>query len=253
MLGSNLSRPEFTTTIVDYQPPAKFQVAPSQFHRQFEKRQVRIFMIPPIFLTSSHRSSPTEPPEIVSPVPRRHLLHAPESLPWLKAGAFSDADLRIRCISPASVASSTTSVFPSTPSKRFSFGVQERHARATAIRRSHSEDASAVRRWVRWMHKQNMKAWVVPCAIATSTCVKWCIGLGGYSGEYLIHIPHIECHLMCSGYATPPMFGDYEAQRHWMELTIHLPVQQWYRYDLQYWGLDYPPLTAYASWICGKM
>lgn len=55
------------------------------------------------------------------------------------------------------------------------------------------------------------------------------------------------------GYASPPMFGDYEAQRHWMELTIHLPVQQWYRYDLQYWGLDYPPLTAYASWICGKM
>lgn len=55
------------------------------------------------------------------------------------------------------------------------------------------------------------------------------------------------------GYGTPPMFGDYEAQRHWMELTVHLPVQQWYRYDLQYWGLDYPPLTAYVSWMCGKM
>ena len=23
--------------------------------------------------------------------------------------------------------------------------------------------------------------------------------------------------------------------------------------DLQYWGLDYPPLTAYASWVIGKM
>lgn len=55
------------------------------------------------------------------------------------------------------------------------------------------------------------------------------------------------------GYGSPPMFGDYEAQRHWMELTIHLPVQEWYRYDLQYWGLDYPPLTAYISWMCGKM
>ncbi|CAB4043472.1 Dolichyl pyrophosphate Man9 c2 alpha-1,3-glucosyltransferase, partial [Paramuricea clavata] len=21
--------------------------------------------------------------------------------------------------------------------------------------------------------------------------------------------------------------------------------------DLQYWGLDYPPLTAYHSWLCG--
>jgi alpha-1,3-glucosyltransferase len=49
------------------------------------------------------------------------------------------------------------------------------------------------------------------------------------------------------------MFGDYEAQRHWMELTNHLPLRQWYRYDLQYWGLDYPPLTAYHSWLCGKM
>lgn len=26
-----------------------------------------------------------------------------------------------------------------------------------------------------------------------------------------------------------------------------------YFYDLPYWGLDYPPLTAYHSWICGKM
>lgn len=49
------------------------------------------------------------------------------------------------------------------------------------------------------------------------------------------------------------MFGDYEAQRHWMELTIHLHTSQWYTYDLEYWGLDYPPLTAYVSWICGKM
>jgi hypothetical protein len=49
------------------------------------------------------------------------------------------------------------------------------------------------------------------------------------------------------------MFGDYEAQRHWMELTIHLPPREWYRYDLPYWGLDYPPLTAYVSWLCGFM
>ncbi|XP_041474928.1 dolichyl pyrophosphate Man9GlcNAc2 alpha-1,3-glucosyltransferase-like isoform X2 [Lytechinus variegatus] len=51
------------------------------------------------------------------------------------------------------------------------------------------------------------------------------------------------------------MFGDYEAQRHWMEITYHLPVKEWYHNtsdnDLQYWGLDYPPLTAYHSWLCG--
>mmetsp|Transcript_28998 Transcript_28998/g.44588 ORF Transcript_28998/g.44588 Transcript_28998/m.44588 type:complete len:204 (+) Transcript_28998:84-695(+) len=45
--------------------------------------------------------------------------------------------------------------------------------------------------------------------------------------------------------------GDYEAQRHWMELTLHLPMGDWYWYDLEYWGLDYPPLTAYISYLCG--
>lgn len=49
------------------------------------------------------------------------------------------------------------------------------------------------------------------------------------------------------------MHGDFEAQRHWMEITAHLPISQWYFYNLQWWGLDYPPLTAYHSWILGKM
>jgi len=42
-----------------------------------------------------------------------------------------------------------------------------------------------------------------------------------------------------------------------MELTINLPARDWYRNttdnDLLYWGLDYPPLTAYHSWLCGKI
>ncbi|XP_046386596.1 dolichyl pyrophosphate Man9GlcNAc2 alpha-1,3-glucosyltransferase [Ischnura elegans] len=58
-----------------------------------------------------------------------------------------------------------------------------------------------------------------------------------------------------SGKGKPPMFGDYEAQRHWMEITYHLPVKEWYQNstnnDLLYWGLDYPPLSAYHSLICG--
>uniref|UniRef100_A0ABI7Y830 Alpha-1,3-glucosyltransferase n=1 Tax=Felis catus TaxID=9685 RepID=A0ABI7Y830_FELCA len=52
----------------------------------------------------------------------------------------------------------------------------------------------------------------------------------------------------------PPMFGDYEAQRHWQEITFNLPIKQWYfnssDNNLQYWGLDYPPLTAYHSLLC---
>lgn len=45
--------------------------------------------------------------------------------------------------------------------------------------------------------------------------------------------------------------GDFEAQRHWMELTMHVPIGDWYWYELEYWGLDYPPLTAYVSYLCG--
>ncbi|KFM67248.1 Dolichyl pyrophosphate Man9GlcNAc2 alpha-1,3-glucosyltransferase, partial [Stegodyphus mimosarum] len=60
-----------------------------------------------------------------------------------------------------------------------------------------------------------------------------------------------------SGAGKPLMYGDYEAQRHWMEITVNLPVNEWYKNstknDLLYWGLDYPPLTAYHSMICGYL
>ncbi|KAH9523513.1 hypothetical protein Btru_040195 [Bulinus truncatus] len=60
-----------------------------------------------------------------------------------------------------------------------------------------------------------------------------------------------------SGHGKPPMFGDFEAQRHWMEITVNLPAEDWYKEtsdnDLQYWGLDYPPLTAYHMMINGKI
>lgn len=38
-----------------------------------------------------------------------------------------------------------------------------------------------------------------------------------------------------------------------MELTTNLPISQWYFHDLEWWGLDYPPLTAYHSWLLGKV
>lgn len=60
-----------------------------------------------------------------------------------------------------------------------------------------------------------------------------------------------------SGKGLPPMYGDLEAQRHWMEVTVNLPLGEWYQHtagnDLLYWGLDYPPLTAYVSYIFGKI
>jgi alpha-1,3-glucosyltransferase len=38
-----------------------------------------------------------------------------------------------------------------------------------------------------------------------------------------------------------------------MEITTQLPISQWYFHDLSWWGLDYPPLTAYHSWMLGKI
>ncbi|PIO71329.1 ALG6, ALG8 glycosyltransferase family protein, partial [Teladorsagia circumcincta] len=61
--------------------------------------------------------------------------------------------------------------------------------------------------------------------------------------------------LLSPGQSNSPMYGDFEAQRHWMEVTLHLPANQWYvnstDNDLLYWGLDYPPLTAYHSYFMG--
>lgn len=71
-----------------------------------------------------------------------------------------------------------------------------------------------------------------------SLFIKSTIGLYGYSGE-----------------GDSPKFGDYEAQRHWMELTYNLPIKTWYTDSLEnpkeYWPLDYPPLSGYYSYIWG--
>ena len=100
-----------------------------------------------------------------------------------------------------------------------------------------------------------MREGVLPCSIGAALWIKWCVGLGGYSGvskgELVICL--VRADVYHEGAGTSPMYGDYEAQRHWMEITNHLPILQWYTYDLQYWGLDYPPLTAYHSWLCGLM
>lgn len=72
--------------------------------------------------------------------------------------------------------------------------------------------------------------------VMTAVVLRAAVGLGGFLG-----------------YDTPPMYGDFEAQRHWMEITIHLPINKWYFYDLQYWGLDYPPLTAFHLYIIGQI
>lgn len=86
-----------------------------------------------------------------------------------------------------------------------------------------------------WPAKGTVSQWVtIPLILMVVGLFRWTVSLWNYSG-----------------YQSPPMHGDFEAQRHWMEITKHLPVSDWYFYDLQWWGLDYPPLTAYHSWVLG--
>ncbi|KAE8145322.1 ALG6, ALG8 glycosyltransferase family-domain-containing protein [Aspergillus avenaceus] len=88
-----------------------------------------------------------------------------------------------------------------------------------------------------WAARAGVSQWLIlPLVLMAVGLFRWAVSLWGYSG-----------------FQVPPMHGDFEAQRHWMEITTHLPMSKWYTYDLQYWGLDYPPLTAYHSWILGKI
>ena len=56
-----------------------------------------------------------------------------------------------------------------------------------------------------------------------------------------------------SGENAPPMFGDFECHRNWMETTYHYPVIEWYtngaHMNMTYWPMDYPPLCAYTHWF----
>ncbi|KAG6831930.1 hypothetical protein H0H92_006531 [Tricholoma furcatifolium] len=191
--------------------------------------------------------------EILAPTPRRHLLDTSASQHWLRTPPHSP--ISSRAASPASTTASRLR-HPSLSGALQHLQEHERDLQLSPVARlqkpkpsvsvsaststststhTHVADSTSMgRRWIRWMHRRNLRAWVVPVAVGTAVLVKLALGVGSYSGH-----------------GTPPMYGDYEAQRHWMELTLHLPVRQWYTYDLQYWGLDYPPLTAYVSWLCG--
>lgn len=129
-------------------------------------------------------------------------------------------------------------------------------------------------------HREWQIATCVSVGVVSLGCSGWCFAVADYSshshggglvplgsrfmgllryetilfGELVMGKEKLVANIKWNiGFQVPPMHGDFEAQRHWMELTIHLPLSKWYTYDLQYWGLDYPPLTAYHSWLVGKM
>ncbi|KAI5478755.1 alpha-1,3-glucosyltransferase, glycosyltransferase family 57 protein [Pseudohyphozyma bogoriensis] len=111
---------------------------------------------------------------------------------------------------------------------------------------------SPLRAFVKWLARTGLATrWQLAVVLGVIVAVKCAVGLGGYSGAN-----------------TPPLRGDFEAQRHWLALTSssltnpifhpatlpeRVPLSQWYYRDLAYWGLDYPPLTAYHSLLLGSI
>jgi alpha-1,3-glucosyltransferase len=86
----------------------------------------------------------------------------------------------------------------------------------------------------------DLKCYKTVLLVSAAVCLRAIVSLHSYSGQ-----------------SKSPMFGDFEAQRHWQEVTVNLPMKDWYENttdnDLLYWGLDYPPLTAYHSLVVGHV
>jgi alpha-1,3-glucosyltransferase len=114
-------------------------------------------------------------PEIVAPVPRRH-----------QALLQPTPDAWIRTPSPSSRTTSPTTPIRggfSRASARYSYVSFSSVMEAGNSKETPwQEEQGFGRRWLRWMHKNGVKHWVVPCTLLASILVRWCIGLGSYSG-----------------------------------------------------------------------
>lgn len=166
----------------------------------------------------------------------------------------STAEPSLEALLSASRSDYEGSRIPSSRSFRENLAISSREPVVKVRPRDRKEDdptTSPLKSFVRWFFFEGAKSLhpassklsyeggtslVFILVILLSSLVKWCIGLGSWSGK-----------------GKAPMYGDLEAQRHWMEITLHLPRSQWYFYDLQYWGLDYPPLTAIVSQWCAQI
>ncbi|KAI8452126.1 ALG6, ALG8 glycosyltransferase family-domain-containing protein [Phakopsora pachyrhizi] len=145
----------------------------------------------------------------------------------------SDLSKQSRIVSSSSSSSSSSSRVSNLSSLTI-------RSKCSSLSKTHSSDSSSpiLLRSIEFLIKlPNQTKVTVYCLIISSVLlIKWSVGTSSYSGH-----------------RSNPRFGDFEAQRHWLGLTVNVGIKDWYSYDLEYWGLDYPPLTAYHSWILGKI
>ena len=144
-----------------------------------------------LLIAGVHREQ-NEVPFILSPTPLRHLLESSASRHWLNSPLSTSSS---RPSSPLPTTTGNNQPALSLIRHRFKHRpsyslVLEQEQRETIVDAGRSDDnvqdaegTAMGRRWIRWMHKGGINAWVVPGVIAISTLVKFAIGLGSYSGR----------------------------------------------------------------------
>ncbi|CAK4018810.1 glycosyltransferase family 57 [Lecanosticta acicola] len=105
-----------------------------------------------------------------------------------------------------------------------------------ALRKTSREDVLSQLDKISHIDRTESKWIALLIVIAAGILLRCFAGVWGYSGKN-----------------KTPKFGDFEAQRHWMEITTQLSITEWYFQSWNWWSLDYPPLTAYHSWLLGKI
>ncbi|RUS31418.1 hypothetical protein BC938DRAFT_477858 [Jimgerdemannia flammicorona] len=100
-----------------------------------------------------------------------------------------------------------------TKNKRPSDPQSATRAKTVTARRALDRNLAMLRspadRWFFFLEQSGIGGGALSLTLLFVMYVRWAVALNPYSGA-----------------ATPPMYGDYEAQRHWMELTLHVPISQ---------------------------
>ncbi len=139
-------------------------------------------------------SSDTDQSEIVAPIPRRHhILQTSESRHWLSTPPLSPFSPPTSPLSATTTSSARKKRISQTLSLNAIPGHDPRRVTSVSYPpklhpyKEHQSDVdgSMGRRWLRWMHHENMKVWIIPSLILASIWVKWAVGIGSYSGEFM--------------------------------------------------------------------
>lgn len=75
---------------------------------------------------------------------------------------------------------------------------------------------SPLRAWARWMTKSGKEGFAMAAVVGVVLLVKCLVSLGSYSGLFVFASAskHADTISNCTGAQTPPLRGDFEAQRH---------------------------------------